>query len=302
MWFKNLILFRVTETDWDPRQLPETLATRLARACGPLEMQTWGWAAPAHQEGAPLVHENPEGVLFCVKRYEKLLPASVVNEFLQDRVRELEIQKGQKLSRKAVTALRDEVVQDLLPKAFSRGQKVYAFLDRQTGLLGVDAATQKRAEELVSSLRETLGSFACRPYELKESVSGQMTRWLLGEDRHPQFTLGDTCELIDPAVDGGTIRCRRLDLDTEEIRNHLLAGRQVNQLALDWSERIQFTLTQEFMIKQLVFGDDLRESAASEAEDLLSRMDADFFLMLRELRALVSALAECFGGEIDASQ
>jgi recombination associated protein RdgC len=238
--------------------------------------------------------------MVCARKDEKVLPAAVVREVLADRVAEIEEAEDRKVRRREQGEMRDEIMQDLLPKAFSKSALTYAYIDTKNEWLVVDAASPKRAEELISLMRETLGSFQVRPVQVNLSPAAVMTAWLSG---HPsdEFLLQDECELRDPVEEGAIVRCRRQDLEGDEITTHLKAGKQVVRLSLNWGERLSFVFTEDMSVKRLKFLDVIQEQAAeAEAEDAATRFDVDFSLMTLELERFLPHLFEAVGGIAEA--
>jgi len=188
------------------------------------------------------------------------------------------------------------VLTDLLPRAFTRSSHLYAYIDPHDGWVVVDSATAKKAEELLSTLRETLGSLRVRPLAVNNSPAMTLTRWL--EKAPPAgFELGDECELKEPVDKGGVMRGRRIDLASTEVRSHLDAGMQAAKLAVEWQERIGCLLCDDLGIRRLRFLDlVMQEAAEVDAEDTLARFDADFALMGLELARFIPAVVEAFGG------
>ena len=58
--------------------------------------------------------------------------------------------------------------------------RLNAYIDNRNGLVVVDTPTASRAEDLISQLRATLGTFKATPLEVNESAGAAMTRWLNG--------------------------------------------------------------------------------------------------------------------------
>ena len=155
----------------------------------------------------------------------------------------------------------------------------------------------KRAEELVSLLRETLGSLPVKPIKVNHAPADVFTHWLLGQQCEHGFELGDECELRSPMEDGAIVRCRRQELTSEEIRGHLDAGKQAVRLALSWHERVDLVLDEDLAVKRLKFSDLLLEEAIEMGvEDEAARFDGDFSLMTLELNKFLPALVEAFDG------
>jgi len=299
MWFKNLCVYRLSGSfDLSAEVLHERLEQKRFRRCGSLEMASMGWTPPLGPEGQMLTHAANGCVMVAARREEKVLPAAVVREIVAERVLEIETEQMRTMRRKEKEELRDEVLQDLLPRAFTRSKLTYAYINPRDGLILVDSATANKAEELISLLRETLGSLPVRPLKVRHAPAAVMTAWVEGTDRTPDFEPLDECELRDPGEEGGVVRCRRQDLSSDEIQGHLRAGKQVVRLGVEWNERLSCVLGDDLTIRRLRFGDMLQEEAAeSSADDVAARFDADFALMSLELGRFFPRFLEVFGGE-----
>ncbi len=297
MWFKNLQLFRLTEGFPYPAEAMEAaLAGQRARPCGGEELFTLGWFPPLGEPERPLVHAANGCFLVCAQRQERLLPASVVNEVLAERAEQIQAEELREVGRRERQRLREEVVSELLPKAFTRSTRTFAYLDPQAGWLVVDSPNRRRAEDLVSLLRLGLGSLPAKPPEAGLSIPEVLTAWLTPESAPADFLIGNECELRDPEEQGAVVRCRRQDLGGEEIRAHLEAGKRVMRLAVDWNDRLSCILGEDFAVRRLRFTDMLVEEAAQAGgDDPAALLDADFALMVLELRALIARLGEVFG-------
>ncbi len=192
--------------------------------------------------------------------------------------------------------LKEEVLTDLLPRAFIRLSKRNAYLDTAQGWLVVDTASRKAAEESVSQLREALGSFPAVPMAAEESPRALMTDWLAHGKLPKGLSLSDECELRDPVEAGAVVRCRRQELETDEVREHLKSGKQVFQLGLVFDERLAFTLGEDLVVRKLRFLDLVQnELGETEKENAAAELDAVFALMSLELRRLFAKLEEWFG-------
>jgi recombination associated protein RdgC len=298
MWFKNLQLFRLLETPaFDADTLEEKLAAQAFRDCGSLEFSTEGWVSPLGLGGETLVHAVGGFLLVCACRQEKLLPPSVINELVAGDVMELERQQGgRRLPRRDRQAVREGIVTRLLPAALPRNKRTWAVIDPRGGWLWIDVSSRSRAEEIVTLLRESLGSLRVAPPEASITPATQLTRWLEGQGLPEAFELGDQCELRDPADVARVVRCRGLALDENEVQAHVAAGMQAQKLALAWHDRLAFTVDAELSIRGLQFLDIVRDQAHDAiAETDAERFDADFAIMSHELAQLIPELFEALG-------
>jgi recombination associated protein RdgC len=295
--FKNVRLFKLD----DPSSIvPETLEAKLAerrfRPCGPLESATMGWSPPLGESTTALVHAADDCLLVCARRQERLLPSSVIAETVDERAVEIEEREARSVGRKERRELREQVLVELLPRAFTRSRRVNAYVDLKAEWILVDAASNKAAEELVELLRETLGSLPVHPPRPPSSPELLMTRWVTDGEVPPGIELGDECELRDAKDERSVVRCRGQDLGGEEISTHLRAGKQVVKLAMEWQERLSLVLQDDLSLKRLRFADELIDEAVDDGlDDEAARFDAEFVMMTGELRGLLQQVEELFG-------
>ncbi|MBD3639432.1 MAG: recombination-associated protein RdgC [Marinobacter sp.] len=300
MWFRNARVFRFTKPfDISPEELEEKLQADAFKPCGPQETSRQGWVAPLGKHGEQLVHSANGYHLISLRKEEKILPGPVVKEAAEERAEAIEIEQGRKVRRKEKDEIKEQVMLEMLPQAFSKNRRCYAYLAPQDGVLVVDAGSAKQAEDLASTLRKSLGSLPVRPPAVEQSPAFTFTGWLNETiDLPASITLGSECELKDPSEDGGVVRCKGLDLKADEIRNHLEAGMQVTKLAVTWDENVSFVLDEELGIRRLKFGETLQEQLDDvDADDAVAKFDAAFSLMTLELARMIPGLLEALGGE-----
>jgi recombination associated protein RdgC len=300
MWFRNLQLYRLNDkTTFDSEALAAALAGQTFKPCGGLDTHRSGWAPPAGRDSSALVHVANGRLLICQQRQDRVLPAAVVREALEERVEQLSAREGRPVGRKEKRQLRDEIVTDLLPRAFTRSRFRYAYIDPALQLMVVDSATSGQAEELLAQLRDTLGSLKVAPLAVARSPAKVLTRWL--EKRPPRgFTLADECELREPIEQGAIVRGRRVDLSGGDVHAHLDSGMQVSRVAIEWQDRIACVVGDDLVLRRLRFLDIVtNEAAETETDDALARFDADFALMTMELANFIPVVIEAFGGYDD---
>jgi len=300
MWFKNLALYRFTEPfTLTADELEEKLDDKRFSPCGSHDEFSLGWTPSVGNSSEQLIHASNGFMMLCLKKEEKVIPAGVINEMLQEKIAEVEEQEARKLSKKERSALKDELIFELLPRAFSFSKKTYAYIDPKGGWIVVDAASAKKAEDLLSYLRKGLGSLPVIPINTTDKPVSIMTQWLVETGSVPKdLVIEDECELRSQEDEGSIIRCKKHNLALPEITNHLELGKQVIKLAINWTDRISFIVDENLAIKRLKFLDLIQDQVAdTEAEDELARFDVDFSIMSLELANFLPRLVEIFGGE-----
>jgi recombination associated protein RdgC len=301
MWFKNIRAYRLTSPfDLSPEQLGDKLAQRGFQPCAKSQAMSAGWVPPLGEESGELVHAAGGQLLLKLKREEKLLPSTVVREQLDEKIAAIESEQARKVYRKERLSLKDEIVQDCLPRAFSRSSHVHAYIDTRANWIFVDAASAARAEEFLNLLRECIGSFPVLLPQVNNAPAATMTGWLVHRNLPDDFTLGEECELREPGEEGGVVRCRGVDLLSEEVETHLHAGKQVVRLSLGWDERLSLVLAEDLCLRRLKFADELmKENEDIPEADNAARLDADFALMTAAVTSLQERILALFGGEAE---
>lgn len=302
MWFKNLYLFRLTQAfSLDHDALNEALSADQFQPVGKATPFSMGWVPPLGKSGEQLCHTIGPCSMICAKKEERVLPAAVVNEQLEEQVARIEAAEARPVRRKERQQLKEELTLTLLPQAFTRSNRTFAYIDRKGGWLVVDVSSPARAEDLIAQLRASVegagGALSARLPNTETSPRVMMTQWLSGEGIPTGFELGDEYELQDADKEGGIVRCRRQDPFAEEIQSHLAAGKQVTKLALTWRERLEFVVAEDLTIKRLRFTDTVKQEIDSGHEDPTVQFDSDFAFMTGELSTFIDELIAAFGGE-----
>lgn len=287
MLFRNVIVFRLP-AGWSigVSDLEEALARRPLRPCGSFDMKTRGWVACT--DAGQLVHAQGRHYLIAFGVEQKLLPASIINQEARDRAVELAASQGHPVGRRQMRELKARVADELRARALTRRSTTFAWLDLAQHRLVVNTASATRAEELIETLRDTLGTLSVQPLEPRQPPQTGMSAWLARGDAPGRFTLDQDLEL-KAVVGGAAIRYVQHPLDGHEIRHHLSAGKLPTRLGLTWNDRVAFVLHQTLHLRRVRFLDICQDDNA-RSENPQEQFDIDFALMTGELSQLLEEL------------
>ncbi|MBA0182688.1 recombination-associated protein RdgC [Pectobacterium versatile] len=296
--FKNALIYRLN-SDVMFDSLEEKLALFAFTPCGSQDRAKTGWVSPISPLLDTLSHQANGQIMLTLQREEKILPAPVIARELAAKIDSMETMQQRRLKKTEKDALKDEVIQTLLPRAFSKYHTTKIWINAGAGLIIVDAASGKKAEDALALLRKTLGSLPVVPLALETPIELTLTEWVRNGKAPAGFALQEEAELKAVLEEGGILRSKHQDLTSDEITNHIDAGKLVTKLALEWRERISFVLADDGSLKKLKFSDVLLEQNDDiDRADEVARFDADFVLLTGELSTLISELVAALGGEV----
>lgn len=142
MWFKNLTLYRFNKPfSIETEALETALADFTFSPCGSQDVSKFGFSNALGKKGSTLVHSANNRHLICVTKEEKILPAQVIKESLEEKVAQIEDEENRKLAKKEKDALKDEIITSLLPRAFSRRSQTRALILPELEMILVDSSS-----------------------------------------------------------------------------------------------------------------------------------------------------------------
>lgn len=290
MFFRNLTLFRFPTT-LDFSQLDSLLPEMILKPVGALDMSSRGFVPPFGRGDDVLAHRSGDALWLTIGGEDKILPGSVVNDLLAKKLAEIEEKEGRKPGGRTRKRLKEDLVHELLPRAFVKPSRTDAMLDLEHGFVAVDTSSRKNAETVVSEIRHAMGSFPALPLNAEVAPRSILTGWIAGEPLPEGLALGEECELKDAMDGGAVVKCQNQDLQGDEIAKHLEAGKQVTRLALTLDDHLSFVLGEDLVIRKLKFLDGAVDQLENtEREDLRAELDARFALMSGEVKRLFVVL------------
>jgi len=296
MWFKNLQIFRLAlPFKLDANELHQKLAAHAFSGSASSEPQTEGWQSP--RDNDLLVHQVGSQWMLLFATEKKLLPASVINQVTKAKALELEEQQGFPPGRKTLKNLKEQVREELLPRAFGIVRSTRVWLDITHGWLMIDTPSASRADEVLKYLLKCY-DFPIKALRVNLSPQTAMTDWLLNDAPPKGFTIDQNTELRSSSDEKASVRYANHTIDVTEVQRHIASGKRCTKLALTWNDRVSFVLTDALLIKQIKALDIVDEKAVDRGADAAERDDADFTLMAGDLATMLDDLVYALNGEL----
>jgi len=237
-----------------------------------------------------LVYASQGYMLICLQIQEKVLPPAVLREQHQEKIKALELKLGHRVSRDERLRMKDELEHTLLGKAFSKSSRVYAYFDTEHNRLIVDTCSQRKLDRLYKVLNEVMVEYQPEALAL-QSPSAILTRWLSQQQYPDAFSILDRCAMQDKEEKKGKVSLSRKDLFGDSVQQLLDEGCFVTQLRLNWAEKINFSLKEDFAISGLQFSGEVKDLAKDGMpESAEERFAADFFIMVQTLNQFLDDL------------
>jgi recombination associated protein RdgC len=300
MWFSNLNIFKITEGSISEECLVNALPNKLFTPCTASDEKSAGWVSPFGDKYDTIVHSVMGGHMVCLKVEEKKIPSDVLNEKLQERIEEIQIQNPEgKISRELKTRLKEEVRLELVPFALPKVKRYFAYVDQTLEYIIVNESSATKSETIINYLVNTLNddSIKVRAVSTVHDVSAKMSSWVKDEQVPAGIELSTSCKI--ESEDKNKISYSKHSMDDEKLQSYLREeGFMVTELELVYPEKFRFVLTSDFVIKGIKLEDELKDQIGEEdMETLQQEMDVDFAIMGSTLRDFIPYILETLGGE-----
>lgn len=304
MIFRNLTFFRFpshfeglfpTPVADSLDGLSDALREAALKPVGPMQLFSSGFLSPYGVDSDVFTQRVGDAVLVTLGRESRVLPAAVVDDLLRKKLAEVEQQEGHRPGGRARKRIKEDLIAELLPRAFVEPSRGSAYFDMRRGFIAVDLSSRSGSEFFVSSVRAAIGSFPALPLNAETAPRAILTGWLAGNELPEGLSLGDECELHDPADSGAKVKIQRLELGGEEVQSHLEAGMQCVRLALVLDDHASFVFGEDLVVRKLKLLDGAMEALDSqEREDIQQELDARLALMAGEVGRLFDVLERAF--------
>lgn len=291
--FTQAIVFQLSpDLVIDDQALQQAFADCTLKPVGPLELASAGFVSPFGGEAEALVHQVQRCILLAVGREERILPSGVVNDELTRRLKAIEEKEGRTPGGRTRKRIKDEVITDLMPRAFTKRSRVEAYFDLDRSLLVVATTSRKVAENVVSEIRRALGSFPALPLHTESAPVSVLTDWLADAATLPDsLSYGDECVLKSFGGDGDTAKLAKHDLTSEEVLKHLTSGKHCHQIGLSFDDRLSVVVDEKLTLRKLkLLALNIEKLEAEDPESIEQEIDARFALFTGEFGSFLDTL------------
>jgi recombination associated protein RdgC len=306
--FKTASFFRIGPDFVLPplEALEEALQSQRFVPCGATQPASHGWVPPRGKKSTLLAESVGGQVILNLCSEKRALPASAVKAGVEEKIERYKKETGnERVGAKIKKEFKEEVVLDLLPRAFTKKSNTMVWIDAGNKLLVVGTGSLGGADKVVTALVEALSAvpggapaLGFKPIQTKSSASVSMSQWLSSREAPFNFTVDRDCELKTPDEHKSTVRYSRHTLEIEEVPQHIAAGKVPTQLAMTWNDRLSFVLTETAQVKKIQLLDVVLEGVDKPGKDD-DGFDTDAAIITGELAGLIPDLLEALGGEMD---
>lgn len=296
--FKNLTIYRlVSGWEMDANSLEDALSAAKFAECGASQEKSVGWIEPRGHAHGPMVEVVGGQWLLKLMMEVKVVPVSVVKRKVQDQLDHIEATTGRKPGKKEKREIREDARLALLPMAFSKQYSVHVWVDPAAGFLLTDAGSQAKSDEVMTWLIKAVDGLVLQLVNTQTSPAAAMAHWLSTKEAPAGFSVDRECELKACDESKAVVKYGRHALDIDEVCQHIAMGKVPTRLALTWSDRVSFVLTEALQLKKIAFLDVVFEMGNLDAAN---SFDADMTIVTSELCNLIPDLITALGGELKA--
>lgn len=294
-WFTSISAFKIKEEiNLSEKEILEKLKENKIIECDKFSLETIGWdlVLPEQDEESYLVKIS--GAFFVnLKKETKLIPSSVVKAETEKEINARFKKTGEKLSKAEKRDIKEGILAKMKSQAFVKPSNTFGYIDIKNNKIIVGTSSPKVAEEFLSLLRKSFGTLSVEILNPEYNLSEKLTSVLLNIDKFPKFKLSSDCKLKDLG-DNSTITAKDEDLSSNEIKEHILSGKQVDTLSLIWENRILFKVNSKFKIQSIkpleIIKEQMTDDLGDSLDDERELFIADKMIMIEDFNEMLDDL------------
>lgn len=262
--------------------------------CGSHDMLKMGWV-PAI-DGGELVAEHNGTVTLKFRTQEKQLPSAKVNKEVSARVSKHEKLTGMKTKKKEKDQIKDDVINELLPRAFEKDTDTLMMINQEMGLIYVNSSSANRAEDALALLRKTIGSLPVVPVMFTTLTDRAMTKWVEDDELPERFVCGSEAKMESLAKGQGVAKIKNLNMDSVHVADLICDNFIITELELEYDGAVSFVLNEFNALKKIKWDDSLIDQNSDiDPEEKHSRFFADLVIAVGTFNRLFGELYDSLG-------
>jgi recombination associated protein RdgC len=278
MWLKNATIYGISPKAQFP--IEQLQAARFVPVDS-LQLQSVGFSPVREGE---LAYRQGKHILLRFTIEKKHIPGSAVAVLVEDKAAALEKAQGFPPGKKARKELRERAIDELLPRALSTRRTTQVWIDQDQHRIVIDSASNSTCDEIIKAMIKLFPTIEFQ--DVSWPRAKVVTAWVADEEPD-DFTMDDSVVLQYPGEKGKRVKFERATAQGADVINHLTAGAHVDSVAMTFSSRLSFVMTDNMRIRRIKALDIVQEGRDAENDD---RFDSDVALMTRELGCLIDAL------------
>lgn len=251
---KAVIVYQLAEGDKDYfkdlSDLPQWFEEKRFKPCQKLDYRSIGFCDTPNGE---LVTTLMGVTHFSVMIEDKILPPAVIRQCVEDKCQELCETEARRIPRKERQSIKDQIVFELLPKAFTQRKVLHGFFAGEKLFIGAGSA--KQAEEICSLIREATQKLPVKPVqgiELTPIVKGEVDTDIQPLDKIKLTGTKDTRVTTH----------KDISTDSDEVFNAIMSGMIVESMDINFKDTIKASVNRQKHLKSIRFSDELMDEAA----------------------------------------
>lgn len=260
--------------------------------CQPTQHKSAGFVPP--RQGGEMVEWIDDNVIMDIRIDTRKVPAEAVRKEVDRMAALIEDQTGRKPGKKQRKELAGQAEHELMPKVFTKTAVVRVWISLAHGFAVLGTGSQGMADKIMTSLVMMLDGIAdFGVVQTQMSPTAAMTHWLGTGEAPYNFTVDRECELKSIDEMKSVVKYNRHNLDTDEVKQHIVSGKVPTRVALTWRDRVSFVLTDALTLKKIALLDVVMLDGKDKGEDAFT---ADATIFTAEMSDMLDDLSLALGG------
>lgn len=263
-------LFNIDENDdLSVSEISEFASNHKIRDIGKMETIVSGWSPFPNGEFAL---ESEGNIVLRRMIISKTVPKSLLNEFVEDKIKSLEKESGRDVESHEVEEFEDQAVNEYLPKAFPKTKLCYVLINVQKRLMIVGAGSINAAADIVCETVNEL-KINVTPVNTHPDMKREMNSWI-EKGKCGEAKPDGSCILESNLSAATKVKFTNTDIPSEtEIKDYINKGYLTAEVNMVFDEVGSVTIKADGLLKGMVTygldGDDMDDADDMDEDDFV---------------------------------